>query len=259
MRPKYHVVYRGFYMKRIALIADTHGNYLAFDAVLSDLQRHPVDAVVCLGDMVPGPFPAEMVERLRTLACPQIMGDAEANVLLSAEEAQKKIDSLPNLLEFRAWLWTKLSSEDRFFLEQFQPTVEFELEGARRLLCFHGSPRAIDTWLYPETPEEEFRQELEAYQSFVLVGGHTHGQQLRRLGDTIFFNPGSAGLAYRKYLPGEPFHFDPWAEYAILTSDGAGLSIDFRHVPFDVHTLVQSLSSNDMPGVEGLMRRFQGN
>jgi hypothetical protein len=68
-------------MKRIALIADTHGNPLALDAVLADLQRQSVDVVVCLGDMVPGPFPAETVERLRTRPWRQIMGDAEATIL----------------------------------------------------------------------------------------------------------------------------------------------------------------------------------
>ena len=244
-------------MKRIALIADTHGNYLAFDAVLTDLQRSSVESIVCLGDMVPGPFPGEMIERLRRLACPQIMGDAEANMLLDEEEAQRKTESLPGLPEFNTWAWSKLRRKDRPFLEQFQQTLEIELEGGRRLLCFHGSPHALDTWLYPETPEDEFRRELEAYQSFVLVGGHTHRQQLRRLGKTIFFNPGSAGLAYRKYLPEERFHFDPWAEYAILTSDGQTLSLDFRHIPFDVKALIQRLLSSDMPGAEGLVTRFQ--
>lgn len=181
-------------MKRVALLADTHGNDLAFDAIRADLQRQAVDLVVCLGDMVPGPFPAEMVERLRTLTWPQIMGDAEANMLLSEEDAQKKIESLPGLPEFNAWAWSKLGSGDRSFLEGFEQTFEIKLEGGRCLLCFHGSPHALDTYLYPETPEEEFRHELAAYQSYVLAGGHTHRQMLRRLGKTIFINPGSAGL-----------------------------------------------------------------
>lgn len=243
-------------MKRIAILADTHGNYFAFDAVLADLQCHSVDMTVCLGDMVPGPFPVEMTERLRMLGCPQIMGDAEAGMLLNTEEAQVEAEGASTPSAFQDWFWSKLNDEDRSFLEQFQQTVEIELEGGRRLLCFHGSPHALDTWLYPETPEEEFRQELEAYQSYVLVGGHTHRQQLRRLGKTIFFNPGSAGLAYRKYLPGEPFRFDPWAEYAILTSFGESLSIDFRQIPFNVEALIQRLVSSDMPGVENFITGF---
>lgn len=34
---------------RVALIADIHGNLVALDAVLADLQGAHVDRVVCLG------------------------------------------------------------------------------------------------------------------------------------------------------------------------------------------------------------------
>jgi hypothetical protein len=98
---------------------------------------------------------------------------------------------------------------------------------------------------------------LDAYQSYVLAGGHTHRQQLRRLGKTLFVNPGSAGLASKLYLPDEQGHFDPWADYAILTSDGPLLSIEFRQVPFDVQALLNALSTSDMPGVKDLLAGFQ--
>jgi predicted phosphodiesterase len=37
---------------RIAIISDVHGNCLALDAVLADVQQNPVDQIVCLGDAV---------------------------------------------------------------------------------------------------------------------------------------------------------------------------------------------------------------
>ena len=37
---------------RIAVIADIHGNAVALDAVLTDLQRDAADQLVCLGDAV---------------------------------------------------------------------------------------------------------------------------------------------------------------------------------------------------------------
>ncbi len=36
-------------MKKLALIADIHGNHLALRAVLDDIKRHGIDAVYCLG------------------------------------------------------------------------------------------------------------------------------------------------------------------------------------------------------------------
>ena len=37
-----------------ALISDIHGNAIALEAVLADLERDPVDQVVCLGDVLQG-------------------------------------------------------------------------------------------------------------------------------------------------------------------------------------------------------------
>ena len=61
----------------IALIADIHGNLAAFDAVLEVLEQEHPDEIVCLGDVAAtGPQPREVVQRLRTLGCPVVMGSA---------------------------------------------------------------------------------------------------------------------------------------------------------------------------------------
>ncbi|WP_157507604.1 hypothetical protein [Ktedonobacter racemifer] len=39
--------------------------------------------------------------------------------------------------------------------------------------------------------------------------GRTHTQQLRRLGDAWYVNPGSVDLAYNWLLPADTFHTDP--------------------------------------------------
>ncbi|RWE04771.1 MAG: metallophosphoesterase, partial [Mesorhizobium sp.] len=54
---------------RIAVLADIHGNVLALDAVLADLERRGgADLIVNLGDLVSGPlWPRETMERLEAL------------------------------------------------------------------------------------------------------------------------------------------------------------------------------------------------
>ena len=48
---------------RIAIISDIHGNSVALEAVLSDLQTEHIDRVVCLGDIATdGPQPREALE-----------------------------------------------------------------------------------------------------------------------------------------------------------------------------------------------------
>ncbi len=67
---------------RTAVISDIHGNCVALDAVLADLQAHPVDQVACLGDAIQGgPQPAKVAARLRELGWPVVMGNADAWLL----------------------------------------------------------------------------------------------------------------------------------------------------------------------------------
>src|ERR687893_77665 len=97
---------------RVGVISDIHGNCLALDAVLDDLLREPVDAVVCLGDAVQGgPQPAEVVSRLRELGCPVVMGNADA-WLLSGVDSSPNETTTPEQEAVRQWSLSRLSRED---------------------------------------------------------------------------------------------------------------------------------------------------
>jgi len=196
---------------RIAILSDVHGNCIGLDAALTDLQQHPADQIVCLGDMIQGgPQPAEVVARLRALDCPVVMGNADA-WLLTGQTTDAEPATIQQLA-VREWQLTRLTPEDRAFIAHFQPTVELALGDGRTLLCFHGTPHSFDEIILPTTPEEEFQRMLGPFAPALMCGGHTHLQQLRRLGDTLFFNPGSVGFAYYHQQPAEHFKADSWAE-----------------------------------------------
>ncbi len=239
---------------RIAVIADMHGNCVAFDAVLADLEAHPVDRVVCLGDTIQGgPQPADVVARLRELGCPVVLGNADA-FLLTGNDGNDAVSAQQRAV--RDWSLAQLSEADRAFIAAFQPTVEILLPGNRRLLCFHGSPASFHDIIFPETPEEEVRGYLDAYRPAILTGGHTHLQQLRRLDDSLFFNPGSVGFVYNTRAPGGGLHADPWAEYAILSADERRFSIEFCRVPFDVSEWKRITLASGIPDAETMVTRY---
>ena len=52
---------------RVAALYDIHGNLPALEAVLADVQREGVDALVIGGDFAAGPMPVETFDRLRAL------------------------------------------------------------------------------------------------------------------------------------------------------------------------------------------------
>ncbi len=239
---------------RMAIIADIHGNCVAFDAVLADVRAHAVDQIVCLGDAVQGgPQPAEVVARLRDVGCPVVLGNADA-FLLTGSDGNESVP--PQQQAVQEWSLAHLSEADRAFISAFQPTVEILLPENRRLLCFHGSPTSFDDLIFPEMPEEEVRYLLGACLPAILTGGHTHLQQLRRLDDALFFNPGSVGYVYNIRAPGGDAHADPWAEYAILSADERRFSIEFCRVSFDVAEWKRITLASGIPDAATMMTRY---
>jgi putative phosphoesterase len=241
---------------RVALISDIHGNCLALDVVLADLRGQSVDHIICLGDAIQGgPQPAETVQRLRELQCPIVMGNADAWLL--EEESDAGEPSSQEMRDVRLWSLSKLSTDDQSFIRSFQPTVEMTLEDGQRLLCFHGSPTSFNDILLPRTPAEEWERLLGPYAPAVMTGGHTHTQQLRRIGAGAFFNPGSVGLAYDVLQAPEQLQINAWAEYAILTAEQGRLSLDFRRSPYDVEQIIEIYRASGRPHTESRIAEYR--
>ncbi len=248
---------------RIAVISDIHGNCIALDSVLADLAKYPVEKMVCLGDAIQGgPQPAEVVKRLREVGCPVVMGNADAWLLSGVETGHEAIspERRRSMEAVRTWSLAQLSAEDRAWIGEFQPTVEVELEAGRTLLCFHGSPASFDDIMLPDTPQPDLFKFLGQYSADVLAGGHTHVQYVRRVGADarFFFNPGSVGVAYSHHQPDEGFQADPWAEYAVLTSEDARLALEFRRVPYDLARLIEVYRSSGRPYAGPAIAQYRG-
>lgn len=246
---------------RLAVISDIHGNAFAFDAVLADLEKYPADAVVCLGDAVQGGCqPRETVARLRELAIPIVMGNADDWLLTGAEEISGAEPISPERLRkmqaVREWSLAQLSDEDRTFIASFQATIPIPLSDSKTLLCYHGSPSSFNEVLLPDTPYETFLKALGGDAGFIYCGGHTHVQFLRRVGSTYHFNPGSVGVAYSHHQAQENFHLDAVAEYAVLTVDGDRVALEFRCVPYDGNAVIANYRASGRPFADEMIKQY---
>jgi putative phosphoesterase len=242
-------------MTRIAVISDIHGNCVALDAALADIERATVDQIVCLGDAIQGGAqPAQTVQRLREVGCPVVMGNADAWLLSGIDTGGETITAEQEAV--RQWSLAQLSEADRAYIVAFRPTVIIPLTAERDLLCFHGSPASFDDILLPTTGEEEYERLLEPYAPAIMCGGHTHWQQVHRLGETFFFNPGSVGLAYNHDQPEDDFRLDPWAEYAILSEMDGTIGLEFRRVPLPLDAVRQALRESGRPGAQAFLAQY---
>jgi predicted phosphodiesterase len=232
---------------RVGLISDIHGNALALDAVLAELEREGVDSIVCLGDVAVGPQPSESIARVRELGCPVVLGNWDAAFL--GEGPAPGTDEIARMInEIHAWWGEQLSGDERAFLATFEPTLDLPLNGTDAL-AFHGSPRSYDEWIFATTPDDELAPMFGDQRPALLVGGHTHVQLARRWGASQIVNPGSVGLPFLSWWP-ERVTVAPWAEYAVLTAEEGRVRIDLRRTTFDVDAFLRLSLGSGMPHAE---------
>ncbi len=244
---------------KLAIISDIHGNAVAFEAVLDELKKDAPDRVVCLGDAIQGgPQPAECVSILRSKNWPVVMGNADAWLLSGVETGNEMPDEQRRreLNDVRDWSLSKLSAEDKEYIETFRPTITIDLTPDFELLCFHGSPTSFDEVLLPLSPEEDFAKIFQTYEQRAMCGGHVHTQFIRHYKRRFFFNPGSVGFAYRHGQDPAKFRADPWAEYALLRATSTTLSLEFKRIVFDAAKLRDLVASSGRPHAEAAIKQY---
>jgi predicted phosphodiesterase len=169
------------------------------DAVLAEV---PGDArIVAGGDVAVGPFPAETVERIRSLGdrVSWIRGNGDR------ELTQGEVGLVPAAV--LDWVRSRLTPEQVTFLHDLPERLELDVDGLEQVLFCHASPRNdVDIFL-ADTPEERVAPLFEGVQEEVVVCGHTHMQFDRRVAGVRVLNPGSVGMAFEN---------EPGAYWALL-------------------------------------------
>src|SRR5258708_8128 len=77
---------------RIAVLSDIHGNQLALEAVLRDLEgQERCDQLIVAGDLcLNGPRPREVLQMVQDLHCPVIQGNTDLEMVTQAPEKGEK-------------------------------------------------------------------------------------------------------------------------------------------------------------------------
>jgi putative phosphoesterase len=203
---------------RVAALYDVHGNLPALEAVLAEAAD--ADLVVAGGDMVEGPFPAETIERLRAEGdrVRWLRGNVERELV---EQPPPQGGGLPPFELER--VVAALSDEQVDFLYGLPERVELELPGLGHVLFCHATPQNDLDMVTPLTPDERLRRILDGVSADVVVVGHTHIQEDRRVGSVRWVNAGSVGM---------PYEDGPGAYWALL-----GPEVELRRTEYDVAKL----------------------
>lgn len=228
---------------RVALLADIHGNLIALDSVLADLaSRGPFDQVVVAGDLVwAGPWPAEVVDRVRSVDSTVIQGNTDAFFLRNPEETPpgKRENRFATQME---WMLEKLGPQRAEYLAGLPKSHSIFSAAGHELLVVHANPRDLDRPITPNSSAAELDEML-----FVdsvepgwdtLAFGHVHTPFQRTWRGRLLIDVASAGL---------PMDGDQRAAYAVLTWEGSGWRGEHHRVFYDVPVVARQMTTCGMP------------
>lgn len=220
---------------RVAIVSDVHGNLVALDAVLADLQRVEPDLVAHGGDLVgTGPCPAEVVDRVRELGWPGVAGNWER---LAAGDppapAAQSMVMAALLQRHTSWTVERLGQERIAWLAE----LPLEWREGDRVALVHAVPG--DPWpiVRPDASDDELQTAFGRLGAAVAVYCHIHVPFVRRLGGLTVANAGCVS---------EPFDGDPRASY-LLIEDGVAA---VRRVAFDVERAVADVYAAGLPDAD---------
>lgn len=198
---------------RVAALYDVHGMPWALEAVLADVAREGVDAIVFGGDYLYGPYPRETVASVRAAGTYFVRGNCED----LAEDWEKEA----------------LAPGDVEWLQSLPLSVTVD-----GVVYCHAAPESNTPITTAITPDDAVRRTFGDRGTFVI--GHTHHQFDRKLGDLRVVNAGSVGMAYEGEVA---------ACWAIVDAGEPS----FRRTQFDVERAVAETRASAWPGAQSFV------
>ena len=243
----------------IALLSDIHGNPIALDAVIADVQAQGgVDTYWVLGDLVAiGHDPVGVLERLAGLpnVCfargntdRYVVTGERPNPTFAAVESDPRL--LPLLMDVaQSFAWTQGAITATGWLE-WLAALPFEqravLPDGARLLGVHASPGSDERGVHPGLSEAELRSLFADSAADLVCVGHTHWPMDLRVGGVRIVNLGSVS---------NPLPPDLRASCVILEANDAGYRLQHRLVDYDHQAVIAAAQQVRHP-VAGYIKRY---
>ena len=199
---------------RVAIVSDVHGNLTAFEAVLADIQRRAPDLVLHGGDLaLMGAQPAEVVDRVRELGWPGVVGNTD-EVLWRPQEQLRQEQLAPELTALLSLIFRQYAPATLELLGEERVAWLRGLPAQQRLedlVVVHAAP--ADSWRapLPDAEDDELQGVYQPLDAGTAVYGHIHRPYTRALKGLTVANSGSVGT---------PWDGDPRASPIYSIDDG---------------------------------------
>jgi len=248
---------------RIALLSDIHGNTLALDAALADIETlGGVDSYWLLGDFSSmGYDPVGVLERVTTLPNASFLRGNHDRYTVSGErpgptleQAQANPQLIPFMLSMAgnlAWTQGHIRASGWWnWFTQLPLELRLTLPDGTRLLGVHAAPGLDDgPGITPPLSDDALHALLAPAEADLVIVGHTHMPLDRTVGPVRVFNLGSVSNPLSPRLQ---------ASYGILEANPSGYDLQLRSVQYDNQAVIKELQDAKHPAVDFLTKFMRG-
>jgi putative phosphoesterase len=222
---------------RIAVLADIHGNLPALETALKEIEEDKVEGFIVAGDMVGGPYPVEVLNRLRDLGAWMILGNNENYILKFATGEAPEWWYTARQWAFMHWNFKRMDQGSLEFLKSLPEQKTVAVPETMPIRVVHGSPRKTSELVYPDRDISILDIALQMVSEPVLIFGHTHiPWQLRRNGH-LALNPGSVCATLAGKTGGS---------YAIIAWESDHWEAELRELHYDISLIKKAFENTGL-------------
>lgn len=212
----------------VAILADVHGNLVAFDRVIEHIDAWQPDEVIVAGDVINrGPRSIECLERLLDRIDRSgwrvTIGNHEEYVLDWEDPSYAPDDPVHEVFQGARWVYENLTPAQRTAVKAWPFSLSIPSPSGGHLTATHASLKGTTEGIFPWVHRRELRQLIDGTAEVFAVA-HTHFPLELRVDETLVVNVGSVGL---------PFDGDPRTGYVQLTHDGESWKSELVRLEYD--------------------------
>ncbi|WP_438431341.1 metallophosphoesterase family protein [Gorillibacterium sp. sgz500922] len=244
-------------MKKIAILADVHGNAPALKAVLQEIdRRREVEQIYVLGDTIGiGPDTNEVLEALFARKDVSLLAGNHDEAVLALVRGEAYPASHAQVREHHQWIVDRMDRKFHSKLAGLPRTLLRTLEGRTFRFTHYAlvrgkerAPIGREPYASIVKPTRENLETLfrECREDFICFG-HDHLPLCLRGNRSMFLNPGSVGCTA-----------EPSAPYAILEVAKDSVQVHLEEAAYDRTEFLASYERLKVPDREFILKVFHG-